>query len=175
MKNRKYQLGVTLIEMVIVVAIVAMLATMVISVVSRIDNQAKEKGLANIFALLESALQEYHQYTGKFPEQIEKNFANAAAHSQYLYKELQSIPSSRKVLEKISNSLLKNKWGTADSQPEIYDPWGTALDYRYESGNNFPELISAGPDKIFLLPGPDGRLETPDDVISSDNISSRTQ
>jgi len=135
--------------MVIVVAIIALLATMVINVVSRIDNQAKEKGLANIFALLESALQEYHEYTGKFPEQLEKNFANASAHSEYFYKELQSIPSSRQVLEKISDSLLKNKWGDANSQPEIYDPWGTALDYRYISGNNFPELISAGPDRKF--------------------------
>ena len=135
--------------MVIVVAIVAMLVTMVISVVRRVDNQAKEKGLANIFALLESALQEYHEYSGKFPEQPEKNFANAAEHCEYLYEELQSIPSSREVLGKISNSLLKNKWGAADSQPEIYDPWGKELDYRYESGNNFPELISAGPDKIF--------------------------
>ena len=149
MKSRKYKHGLTLLEMVIVVAIIALLATMVINVVSRIDNQAKEKGLANIFALLESALQEYHEYTGKFPEQLEKNFANASAHSEYFYKELQSIPSSRQVLEKISDSLLKNKWGDANSQPEIYDPWGTALDYRYISGNNFPELISAGPDRKF--------------------------
>jgi len=135
--------------MVIVVAILALLATMVINIVSRIDSQAKEKGLANIFALLESALQEYHQYSGKFPEQLEKNSKNAAAHCEYLYKELRSIPSPREVLEKISNSLLKNKWGTADSQPEIYDPWGTVLDYRCVPGDNFPELISAGPDKIF--------------------------
>jgi hypothetical protein len=33
--------------------------------------------------------------------------------------------------------------------PEIYDPWGTPLDYRYEAGENFPELISAGPDRKF--------------------------
>lgn len=138
--------------MVIVVAIIAMLATMVISVVSRIDNQAKEKGLANIFALLEGALQEYHEYTGSFPIQPEKHpevLRDASAHSEYLYKELYSIPSSRKVLQNISDSLLKNKFGAADTTPEIYDPWDTALDYRYESGDNFPELISAGPDKIF--------------------------
>jgi len=160
MKSRKHQLGLTLIEIVIVVSIIALLATMVISVVSRIDNQTKEKGLVNIFALLESALQEYHQYSGKFPEQLEKNFANAPVHSEYLYRQLQSVPSSRKVLEKISDSLLKNRWGDADSQPEIYDPWGTALDYRYVSGNNFPELISAGPDRIF---------------DTADDMSSRTQ
>ena len=135
--------------MIVVVAIIAMLTTMVISVVSRINNQAKEKGLANMFALLESALQEYHQYSGKFPDQLEKNFINAAAHSQYLYKELLSIPASRKVLQNINDSLLANKSGAVDTTPQIYDPWGTAIDYRYESGNNFPELISAGPDKIF--------------------------
>jgi len=32
---------------------------------------------------------------------------------------------------------------------EIYDPWGMVLDYRYVPGDNFPELVSAGPDKIF--------------------------
>jgi len=149
MKSRKHKVGVTLIEMVIVVAIIALLATMVVRIVSRIDNQAKEKGLENIFALLDSALQKYHEYTGNFPEQAEKDFAKAPAHSEYFYKELQSIPTSRQVLEKISDSLLEDKWGGAGTPPEIYDPWGTALDYRYVGGDNFPELISAGPDKIF--------------------------
>jgi prepilin-type N-terminal cleavage/methylation domain-containing protein len=149
MKNRKHKNGVTLIEMVIVVGIIALLATMVIGIVSRIDNRIKEKGLENIFALLESALQEYYQYSDKFPEQTEKDFTNAQAHSEYLYKELRSIPNSRDILEKISDSLLENKYGDSDTLPEIYDPWGTALDYRYVPGDNFPELISAGPDKVF--------------------------
>ena len=149
MKSRKHKNGVTLIEMVIVVAIMALLATMVIGIASRIDDRTKEKGLANIFALLESALQEYHQYTNKFPEQPEKNFTNAAAYSELLYAELHSIPSSRKVLEKIGDSLLENKFGDNSTLPEIYDPWGTAFDYRYVTGDNFPELISAGPDKVF--------------------------
>jgi hypothetical protein len=53
------------------------------------------------------------------------------------------------VLEKISHTLIKNKWDSVDSVPEIYDPWGTAIDYRYILGDNFPELISAGSDKKF--------------------------
>jgi len=134
--------------MIIVVAIIALLATMVISVISRVDNQAKEKGLANIFALLESALQEYYEYSGKFPQQLEKNYKNASSHSEYLYKELQSIPSSRQVLEKISDSVIRSNPG-AVNMPLICDPWGTVLDYRYVPGDNFPELISAGPDRIF--------------------------
>jgi hypothetical protein len=54
-------------------------------------------------------------------------------------------------LEKISDSLLKHDFdsGAVPAVPEIYDPWGTPLDYRYEAGENFPELISAGPDRKF--------------------------
>ncbi|MHC4172299.1 MAG: type II secretion system protein [Planctomycetota bacterium] len=149
MKTHKYKHGLTLIEMLIVVAVIALLATMVISIASRIDNQSKERCLECTCALLESALQEYYEYTSGFPEQPEKDFSNAAVHSEYLYKELGRIPDSRKVLDKISDSLMENKYGAADTPPEIYDPWGTVLDYRYVPGDNFPELISAGPDRIF--------------------------
>jgi type II secretory pathway pseudopilin PulG len=149
MRSHEYIFGTTLIEMVIVVAVIAILVSMVIGISSRIDKQTKEKGLENIFTLLGSALQEYYQYIDKFPEQTEKNFTNAPAHSEYLYKELQSVPGSRKVLEKINASLLENKFGDSSTPPEIYDPWGSALDYRYVTGDNFPELISAGSDKVF--------------------------
>ena len=149
MKNRKYKPGLTLVEMLIVVVVVAILATMVVGIAGRIDNQSKERGVESIFALLEGALQEYHEYTSGFPEQGEKNFTNAVMHSEYLWRELYSIPDSRKILEKISDSLIKNNFGAADTPPEIYDPWATVLDYRYVPGENFPELVSAGPDRIF--------------------------
>ena len=149
MNTRRYKQGLSLIEMLIVVAVIAILATMVISVASRIDNQSKEKGVESVFVLLEGALEEYEEFQGDFPGQPVKDFTNATAHSEYLYGELYSIPGSRKILEKISDSLLENKFGTADSPAEIYDPWGTVLEYRYAPGDNFPELISAGPDKIF--------------------------
>jgi prepilin-type N-terminal cleavage/methylation domain-containing protein len=149
MKTYKYKRGLTLVEMLTVVVIIALLATMVIGIAARIDNRSKERSLECTFALLESALQEYHEYTGRFPEQSEKNFTRAVVHSEYLCEQLQRIPDSRKVLDKISGSLIENKYGVAGTPPEIYDPWGTALDYRYVPGDNFPELISAGPDKIF--------------------------
>jgi prepilin-type N-terminal cleavage/methylation domain-containing protein len=149
MKSYKYKRGVTLVEILVVVAIIAMLATMVIGIAARIDNQSKERGLECTCALLEFALQEYCEYTGKFPEQPEKNFTNVPVHSEYLYKELHLIPESRKILGEITDSLLKNEYGAADTPAEIYDPWGTVLDYRYVAGDNFPEIISAGPDKIF--------------------------
>ncbi len=149
MKSYKYKHGVTLVEILVVVAIIALLATMVIGITARINNQSKERCLECTCALLESALHEYREYTGKFPEQPEKNFTNVPVHSEYLYKELHLIPESRKILEKIADSLLKNEYGAADTPAEIYDPWGTVLDYRYVAGDNFPEMISAGPDKIF--------------------------
>jgi prepilin-type N-terminal cleavage/methylation domain-containing protein len=151
MKTRKYKHGLSLVEMLIVIGVIALLATMVVSVASRIDNQAKEKGLESLFTLLEGALEEYKEFQGVFPQQPVKDFTNAAAHSEYLYGELYSVPGSRKILEKISDSLIKHNFDTGliPPVPEIYDPWGTALDYSYVTGENFPELVSAGPDKIF--------------------------
>lgn len=139
----------TLVEILVVVAIIAMLATIAIGIASRINDQSKEKGLESTFTVLESALQEYCEGTGKFPEQPEKNFANALIHSEYLYRELDLMPESRKILGAVTESLIKNEYGTIDTQPEIYDPWGIVMDYIYVPGDNFPELLSAGPDKIF--------------------------
>jgi len=149
MNTRIYKKGLSLVEMLIVVSLIAILATMVISVASRINNQSKEKGVESVFTLLGGALEEYKEFQGDFPGQPVKDFTNVAAHSEYLYAELYSIPGARKILEQISASLIENKFGTADSPAEIYDPWSTALEYRYAPGDNFPELISAGPDAIF--------------------------
>lgn len=154
MRTRKYKCGMSLLEILIVAAVIAILVTMVIGVASRVDNQTKEKGVESIFSMLDSALQEYREFTGHFPDQPEKNFANAAAHSELLYKELDSIPGAAKILEKIDGSLVKNLYSPpgvplTQSSLELYDPWGTAIDYQYAAGNNFPRLTSAGPDKKF--------------------------
>lgn len=153
MSNCRNKDGLTLVEILVVVALVAILATIVVSVASRIDNQSKEKAVESTFVLLDSALQEYRQFTDKFPEQTENNPTNAAAHSELLYFELNSVPDSRTILEKIDKSLLENKYGASGTpvgtSVEIYDPWGMPLDYRYNPGENFPTIISAGPDKTF--------------------------
>lgn len=154
--------GFTLVEILVVVALIAILATIVVAVAGRIDEQAKERALESTFTLLDSALQEYRRFTDKFPEQTENVPANAAAHSEFLYRELDSVPDSRAILEKIDKSSLENKYGaagaTAGTSVEIYDPWGMPLDYRYTLGQNFPAMTSAGPDKTF---------GTDDDVSSS--------
>ena len=149
MKRYKYNYGLTLVEILVVVAIIAILATMVIGIAARISDQSKERSLEFTFTLLESALQEYNEFKGIFPQQPEKNSINAQIHSQFLYGELSLIPESQKILERITKSIIKNGYGTIDTPPEIYDPWETVIDYIYVPGDNFPELLSAGPDKIF--------------------------
>lgn len=145
MKSQESKFGLTLVEMLIVVALIAVLATMVIALAARIGTQTKEKGLQNVFSLLESALQEYYEYWNIFPD---PNKPPYLTHSAALYGQLQATPASRKVLENIDRSLIKNNPGAVD-MPQIYDVWGILLDYRYVPTDTFPELISAGPDRMF--------------------------
>lgn len=145
MKTHKLKHGLSLLEMLIVVGIIAILATMVISVASRIDNQAKEKKTKSLLALLDSALQEYHDYWKMFPDPNKSPYPTRSA---ALYEQLSATPGSKQLLKKINDALKKKAPGVDDTL-QIYDPWGTPLDYRYILNDHFPLLVSAGPDKTF--------------------------
>lgn len=151
--DRRVASAVTLIEMLIVVAIISLLVSMVIAVGGRIDNSTKEKGVRDLFGLLETALQEYHDTTGVFPP---GTALDPSENCELLYSELHSVPGSRTVLQQISGKLIANKYANLAlpiprPYPEIYDPWGTVLNYLYAPDvNTFPTLISAGPDKDFV-------------------------
>jgi len=96
--------------------------------------------------------------------------------SEALYFFLSRVPASRQTLEKIDDSLITNL--DSNKQPmqiqidfpsgpkffpllRIIDPWGTTLHYDYydewelnpirrdKGKRNFPEITSAGPDRIF--------------------------
>jgi prepilin-type N-terminal cleavage/methylation domain-containing protein len=134
MKRRRYNAGFTLVEMLIVVAVIVILAAMVVGLAGRIDTQSKERATKSTFTLLDSALQEYYEYWNVFPDPDP---------NKPLYGQLYTTPTSRKILEEINPKLIQG------NPPQIYDPWGMALDYRYKSSDNFPLLVSAGPDKIF--------------------------
>lgn len=54
--------GVTLVELLIVVAVIAILATMVIGVATRIDTQGKERLTKGTIAILEAALRQFNDY-----------------------------------------------------------------------------------------------------------------
>jgi prepilin-type N-terminal cleavage/methylation domain-containing protein len=148
METYKYKYGLSLVEMLIVVGVIAVLASLVIGIAARIDNQSKERCLKTTLALLEEALREYYDYYKVFPDPNQQHSPSYPTHSAALYGQLYETPSSRKILDKISDSLIKNSPGTLEIL-QIHDPWGTVLNYKYVPGNTFPELISAGPDKEF--------------------------
>lgn len=142
MKNGRHNIGVTLVEMLVVISIIAVLATAIITLTRAMDTQSKEQGTANVFALLRTALQEYREDTGSFPAQDE-------VYAQTLYQVLDSTPSSRQVIKQINGSLLKVLTRGEREYMLICDPWGKPVKYVYVDGAQFPELISAGPDKTF--------------------------
>lgn len=137
--------GFTLMEMLIVIAVIALLASMVVGIAGRIDSKGKERLAESTFSLLEGALQEYYQYWNEYPAAAP---GDPNVNCENLYARLHETPGSQKILEYISDSLVQNRFGDANT-PEIYDPWGTVLNYVYVPGSgNLPKLISAGPDKI---------------------------
>lgn len=62
MKSYRHKTGVTLVEILIVVAVIAILTTMVVGIATRISNQSKEQLTKNTFALLNAALGQFRDY-----------------------------------------------------------------------------------------------------------------
>lgn len=62
MKRYEHRTGLTLVEMLIVIAIIAILAVMAVSVATRIENRAKEHLAESTFALLNAALTQFADY-----------------------------------------------------------------------------------------------------------------
>ena len=161
MTDRTHRHGLTLVEMLVVVGIIATLAAIVVVVTRRVENQSDEQVVANAFAVLKSALRGYYEFADQFPQQPVRNAGSAAAlgHIQLMYAALDAVPECKQVLKGIDTILVKRR----DRQPaesRFYDPWGTPLDYVYVVNvDTFPELISAGPDKVF---------GTSDDITSKD-------
>ena len=153
MAKTGYNAGVTLVEMLVVVAVIALLAGFVVTLTSRLDNQGKERQLAGIFALLKSALIEYHGETGTFPvpdpNVVEDEYDEPHEHGELLYARLDSVVESREILRRIDPLFVKGDT-RADDPLNVYDSWGMAIDYLYDPNTgNFPELLSAGRDKAF--------------------------
>ena len=62
MRRSKNKSGFTLAEMVVVVAIIAILVSTVVSVVARIDSQAKEQLTRSTIVIISSALEQFGDY-----------------------------------------------------------------------------------------------------------------
>ncbi|MBN2272348.1 MAG: type II secretion system protein [Sedimentisphaerales bacterium] len=149
MESGRYKDGTTLIEILVVVAVIMILAGLVTGIATSIDSYSKERAVKATFSVLDAALQEYYDFGGSFPLAVN---ADPNVNCETLYYELSSLPVSRAVLEKISGKVIKDdfkppKLGARADFYEIYDPWGMVLNYRYNPGDSFPLLTSAGPDR----------------------------
>ena len=157
MVENRQNTAVTLVEMLVVLGVLVILASFVFLATRRLDMQNKERDLDATFLLLKSALTEYHEETGTFPAQADDDFDEVDEHGELLYEALRSFPASREVLKGINQAYVRGDVD-ANDPVNVYDVWGEPLDYRYDPNvGNFPELISAGPDKEF---------DTVDDISS---------
>ena len=153
MESGNYKHGTTLVEMLVVVAVIMILAGLTALIATSIDSHSKQKAVKATFSLLDAALEEYRDFA--VPSDFPPAGLTPPENCEILYSALSSVPGSREVLEKISEKVIKDKFTPAVDPAavpgvyEIYDPWGMVLDYRYNSGDSFPKLISAGPDKTF--------------------------
>jgi len=142
MKSCEHKQGVTLVEMLIVVAIIAMLAAMVIGIAGRIQIRKGEKLTEETFALLNAALGQFHEYGFRYDEASDYNsFDFPLDCNGFDWNELEAT--------------LADALGT----PLIIDPNG--------NGNHDPNYYSGSEALYFLLSRvPDSRA-TLDEIDSS--------
>ncbi|MCE5340380.1 MAG: type II secretion system GspH family protein [Planctomycetaceae bacterium] len=183
------QSGMTLIEIMVSVLIVAILAAGLFSVSGYIDTQMKIKSTESTIHLLVAAVEQYHDfykafpdvnstsYVGEYPNGKYDKDANGVKDANYiekLYYKLTLAPDAKKILDQINRKYVKDSDKDSggkpapDKNPEIVDAWGRSLRYIYEKkiNANFPEIISAGPDKDFG----DGDAKKAEDNISSKKL-----
>ncbi len=165
MKRNMHKKAITIIEMLIVVGIIVILAAIVMQVGGGLDKQAKEQLTRATISTLQGALEEYHNFYDEFPEPyaiVPSLPDEPAFRSEVMYHELYSVPSSRKMLAEINDSLFRDKIivDANNPAPEVYDPWDNAIDYQYVRVlHMFPEVRSAGQDGVY---------GTPDDITNLD-------
>lgn len=144
MESGNYKHGMTLVEILTVLAVIMILAGLVVGIGTSIDSHSKEKAVKATFSIIEAALEEYRDFTGGFPLAAD---LNPNVNAEILYAQLNRIPGSREVLEKISDKVIEDQ--VTSGVYAIYDPWGTVLNYTYNLDDSFPVLTSAGPNKLF--------------------------
>ncbi|MGB2808408.1 MAG: type II secretion system protein, partial [Sedimentisphaerales bacterium] len=74
MKSYENKTGLTLVEMLIVVAIVVILTTMVIGLAGRINDQSNEQLTKNTIGIMTAALRQFHDYEYGYKDPIYAEF-----------------------------------------------------------------------------------------------------
>ena len=70
----KAKIGVTLVEMLIVLAVITILVSMVVGIAGRIDNQSKGRLARNTLALINAALGQFRDYGYQYKSQNYRDF-----------------------------------------------------------------------------------------------------
>jgi type II secretory pathway pseudopilin PulG len=157
MKVKIKKIGLTLVELLIVMTIIVILASMILIATHGSWINADARQTEGTISLIKAALDDYREFEGFFPNRYlaaDFNTVNTAypvqmAHSASLYVVLNSVPDSRKILERLSDKQLSEVTIGNQTYFVFIDAWKTPLNYLYVNGMNFPQIISAGPDKIF--------------------------
>ncbi len=190
MKSYRYKTGVTLIEMLIVVAIIAILAALVITTAGRIEARAKEQLTESTIALITAAVEQFRDYDYQYPDalysalkfpldcnDIDVSYiedALGATAAGYVKNEvwccfLSRVPECRKMLDKIAPSLKQGAsitvGGIGRDFLRIVDPWGKKIRYSYYYDYNLGHRNS-DTFPVITSAGPD-RIYGNDDDISS--------
>jgi prepilin-type N-terminal cleavage/methylation domain-containing protein len=213
MTSPRQKPGLTLIEILLAVAIVAMLVTVTAVSTATLRRQAQVRLTESTIAVISSALQQYNEFYGKYPPQVDPSidltdsakqrllFVGVVNHasdataalrvinkttgavvppvpataiplpanvqSEVLYLYLSGVPASRSIVSKLSDQMAVSELDTSGNAFVIYwttprqewrqlfwlrDAWGKPLSYQYNSGDPYPVLTSAGPDKKFDSP-----------------------
>jgi prepilin-type N-terminal cleavage/methylation domain-containing protein len=74
MKSYENKTGLTLVEMLIVVAIIVILTTMVIGIAGRVNDQSKEQLTKSTIAILTAALRQFHDYEYRYRDPAYADF-----------------------------------------------------------------------------------------------------
>ncbi len=146
-KREGKEKGLTLVEILVVIAIMLLLAAILLPVIHRARMKAVVVKTKALIASLEAALSLYESDFGDYPHWQEKG-------NRILLELLQGPVEN----QQWKGPYLRIKKEDLDESGNIVDSWKTALRYRYPQTEQ-PEvpflLLSAGPDKKF---------ETSDDI-----------
>lgn len=163
MKIKNKNIGMTLLELLIVIGIITIMASMIFIATRSGWVDANTKLTQHTISMIDGALEDYRENNTSglsFPNPdalatiADFNsplnlYQYETSHSASLYAQLNMVPDVRKVLERFDNSQI-NLEKALNKYPIFFDAWGTVLDYRYVAGvNSFPVIVSAGPDKDF--------------------------
>jgi prepilin-type N-terminal cleavage/methylation domain-containing protein len=149
MKSRTSRPGVTLVEMLVVMAILMMLAGLVAVVWRSLDAQTQERKLRNTLTILDNALTEYQDARGRFPVP-DANAVTVEARNEFMCRTLLEEPQSRVIMDRLDGGPRGALRRVKPPGPTlVYDPWDRPLDYTYTTGDTFFLLRSAGPDQTY--------------------------